>query len=42
MSDPVYTAEQIRIPPEFPDILKNYSKAVLRDQPVDIFTYSVE
>ena len=42
MSEPVFTAEQIRIPPEFPDVLKNYAKAVLKDQPNDIFAYSVE
>ncbi|EPZ34719.1 hypothetical protein O9G_004026 [Rozella allomycis CSF55] len=42
VNESIYTAEQIRIPSEFPDILKNYAKSVLKDQPNDVYTYSIE
>lgn len=29
----IFCAEQIEVPPELPDILKNYSKAVIRNNP---------
>lgn len=33
---PIYSAEQIRIPPELPEILKNYAKYIIKNQPQDI------
>ncbi|KAI8593415.1 hypothetical protein BDZ88DRAFT_404602 [Geranomyces variabilis] len=41
-SDTLYTAEQIRIPPDLPDILKNYTKHIIRTQPGNILKESVE
>ena len=35
-SGPIYSAEQIRIPPELPEILKNYAKYIIKNQPQDI------
>lgn len=40
--DPLYSAEQIQIPPALPEILKNYTKFILKTQPVDILTSSAE
>ncbi|KAJ3323208.1 Ropporin-1-like protein [Blyttiomyces sp. JEL0837] len=40
--EPLYTAEQIKIPPELPDILKNYTKHIIRTQPGDIISSSAE
>lgn len=42
MSAPLFCAEQIRIPPELPDILKDFTKHVIRNQPVDIISCSAE
>ncbi|KAJ3244855.1 Ropporin-1-like protein [Borealophlyctis nickersoniae] len=39
---PLYTSEQIRIPPDLPDILKNYTKHIIRTQPADILASSAE
>ena len=41
-TEPIYSAEQIRIPAEFPDLLKNYSKFIIRKQPLDIIAASAE
>ncbi|KAI9102810.1 hypothetical protein DFS34DRAFT_591429 [Phlyctochytrium arcticum] len=41
-SGPLYTAEQIRIPPELPDILKSYTKHIIRTQPDNILEASAE
>lgn len=38
----MYCAEQIKIPPALPEILKNYTKFVLKTQPTDILTASAE
>ncbi|KAJ3385766.1 Ropporin-1-like protein [Lobulomyces angularis] len=38
----MYCAEQIRIPPDLPEILKNYTKYVIKNQPSDIITASAE
>ncbi|KAJ3032627.1 Ropporin-1-like protein, partial [Rhizophlyctis rosea] len=40
--EPLYTAEQIKIPAELPDILKNYTKHIIRTQPADILASSAE
>ena len=37
---PIYSAEQIRIPPELPDMLKEYTKAAIRTQPSDLLQWS--
>jgi hypothetical protein len=36
----IFCAEQISVPEELPAILKNYSKAVIRENPVDILQFS--
>jgi hypothetical protein len=38
----IYSAEQIRIPPELPEILKNYCKHIIRNKPDDIYVSSQE
>ncbi|XP_022056897.1 ropporin-1-like protein isoform X1 [Acanthochromis polyacanthus] len=35
-----YCAQQINIPPELPDILKNFTKAAIRTQPKDVLLWS--
>ena len=39
-SDPLYTAEQIRIPPQLPEILKQFTKAAIKTQPSDLLLWS--
>uniref|UniRef100_A0A3P8RM22 Ropporin-1-like protein n=1 Tax=Amphiprion percula TaxID=161767 RepID=A0A3P8RM22_AMPPE len=36
-----YCAQQINIPPQLPDILKNFTKAAIRTQPKDVLLWSV-
>ena len=36
----IFCAEQIEVPPQLPGILKNYSKAVIRNNPSDIIEFS--
>ena len=36
----IFCAEQIEVPPQLPEILKNYSKAVIRNNPSDIVDFS--
>ncbi len=36
----IFCAEQIEVPPELPNILKNYSKEVIRNNPNDIIDFS--
>lgn len=38
--DTMYCAQQINIPPELPDILKNFTKAAIRTQPKDVLLWS--
>ncbi|KAJ3092516.1 Ropporin-1-like protein [Quaeritorhiza haematococci] len=38
----LYCSEQIHIPPELPEILKNYTKHIIRTQPTDILSSSAE
>lgn len=38
----IYSSEQIRIPPELPEILKNYAKFIIKNHPADIFQASLE
>lgn len=39
---PIYCAEQIRIPPELPDIIKDYAKHMIRSKPKDLIAASAE
>ena len=36
----IFCAEQIEVPDELPEILKNYSKAVIRNNPENIISFS--
>ena len=36
----IFCAEQIEVPSDLPEILKNYSKAVIRNSPKDIIDFS--
>lgn len=38
--EPYYCSEQIHIPPELPDILKQFTKAAIRTQPKDALAWS--
>ncbi|XP_062297828.1 ropporin-1-like protein [Scomber scombrus] len=40
LPDTIYCAQQINIPPELPDILKNFTKAAIRTQPKDLLLWS--
>ncbi|CAH1251348.1 ROPN1L [Branchiostoma lanceolatum] len=38
--EPMYSSQQINIPPELPDILKQFTKAAIRTQPKDVLQWS--
>lgn len=38
--EPYYCSQQIQIPPELPDILKQFTKAAIRTQPKDVLSWS--
>jgi len=38
--EPYYCSEQIHIPPELPDVLKQFTKAAIRTQPKDVLAWS--
>jgi len=38
--EPYYCSQQIQIPPELPDILKQFTKAAIRTQPMDVLAWS--
>lgn len=40
MDEPYYCSQQINIPPELPDILKQFTKAAIRTQPKDVLAWS--
>lgn len=42
MSESLYSAEQIKIPTDLPEIMKNYTKYVIKTQPQDIISASAE
>ena len=42
MADPIYTAQQINIPPELPEILKQFTKAAIKTQPSDLLLWSAQ
>lgn len=41
-AEPLYCAEQIKVPEGMPEILKEWTKAVIRAQPKDINAWSAE
>ena len=41
-AEPLYAAEQLRVPTELPDILKEWTKEAIRTQPADIIAWSAE
>ena len=38
----LFSAEQIKIPSELPEIMKNYTKHIIKTQPLDIISVSAE
>jgi hypothetical protein len=42
MSDRIYSAEQIVVPPALPELLKNFTKEVIRHGPSNIVEFSRE
>jgi hypothetical protein len=40
--EPLYCAEQIKVPEGLPEILKEYTKAIIREQPKDINAWSAK
>ncbi|KAI8928678.1 hypothetical protein BC831DRAFT_447535 [Entophlyctis helioformis] len=42
MAESLFSAEQIKIPADLPEILKNYAKFVIKQQPPDILASSAE
>lgn len=39
--DRIFTADQIAVPPDLPQIIKDYTKAVIRACPEDLLTFSL-
>ena len=37
---PIYCSDQIKIPPELPEIMKQFTKAAIRTQPADLLAWS--
>lgn len=40
--EPLYCAEQIKVPEPLPDILKQWAKAAIREDPKNIIAWSAE
>lgn len=40
--EPIYSIDQIKVPAGFPDLLKNYTKYILNQQPEDLIQASSE
>jgi len=38
----IYCAEQIVVPDELPNILKHYSKAVIKENPANVISFSAQ
>ena len=36
----IFSVEQVQVPPSLPEILKNYSKEVIMNNPADIIAFS--
>ena len=41
-AEPLYSAEQIKVPAVLPDILKQWTKAVIRENPQDVVEFSAQ
>jgi hypothetical protein len=41
-SEPLYSVQQIKVPDALPDILKEWTKEVIRANPADIIVWSAE
>lgn len=41
-SEPLYTAEQIKVPEALPEVLKEWTKEAIRASPKDIIAWSAE
>lgn len=39
-NEPMYSSQQIHIPPDLPNVLKQFTKAAIRTQPTDILQWS--
>ncbi|CAL6079492.1 Regulatory_subunit of cAMP-dependent protein kinase [Hexamita inflata] len=42
MQERIYCSEQIKIPASYPEIMKQYSKSVLAEQPSDLIDFSIK
>jgi len=40
--EPLYCAEQIKVPEHLPDVMKQWTKAVIRANPDDLVAWSAE
>ncbi|ESO03001.1 hypothetical protein HELRODRAFT_80908 [Helobdella robusta] len=40
IDEPYYCSQQIKIPPDLPDVLKQFTKAAIRTQPQDVLAWS--
>lgn len=38
----IFSAEQIAVPPELPHVLKDWTKAVIRENPTDLLAFSLQ
>jgi hypothetical protein len=41
-SDPLYSAEQIKVPDALPEVLKEWTKEAIRTSPADLIAWSAE
>lgn len=41
-AEPLYCAEQIEVPEQLPEILKQWTKTVIKEQPDDVAAFSAE
>ncbi len=41
-TEPLYCAEQIKVPDALPDVLKEYAKEAIRANPADIVAWSAQ
>lgn len=41
-AEPLYCAEQIRVPDVLPDVLKQWTKEVIRQNPSDVLAFSAK
>ena len=41
-TEPMYSAEQIKVPPHLPDIMKAWTKEVIRSNPPNIYEFSAK